>query len=98
MAGDVEDDAGAGRDELVAVGAGGPGLERTLLPFADGTLCPLLPLWLLLVRWRELCDELTEDVEPDASGRAYGGFGAPPERHSAGSVVCDPCRAGRRYG
>jgi len=35
-------------------------------------------LWLEMVRWRcvWLLEELTEDEEPEASGRAYGGYGS----------------------
>ena len=69
MAGD-----GVLRLELGKVG----GLFRPrTLPLANGILWPLLPLWLLFVRWRWLPEEFSDDVDPDASGRAYGGWGGP---------------------
>ena len=49
-------------------------LEAVLLRdrFAEpgvGELWPLWPLWLLFVLWRWLLLELTDEVEPEASGR-----------------------------
>ena len=49
-------------------------------------LCPLLcTLRLLFVRCREL-DELTDDDEPEASGRLYGGCGKPCRQSAAESA------------